>query len=354
MVLGDTLTCLREFYSATNGDAWTRSDNWKEGTDPCTFYGVWCNSGNILGLSLSNNSLSGELPACLAEMDFMKIDVSQNAIGGELPANIFDNTVFIDLTNTSIAGQLDLSTLKKATDVSLSNSKLEVTVSGELPKTARAIDVSYTTFEMLVDDLLEKIQASPELEVFSAKRARLYGQQPTNHQVHSLGRELVDFSDNALLCRPDSMGMFDCTFLEPVAVTVSEEPMLTIQAKSAERLPEMTEKTLEMLEVYVKNVSGSTVNDTQVYKVACTAAKEEGHRYVFSCPTAVDISYPNETALTYQDKAVSTGSLLVVKEVNELLSDVEEGVYKNYFERYGVQKREKVKFDQRAFRGVGR
>lgn len=186
--MGDTLECLREFYSSTNGDAWTHNDNWAEGTDPCTFYGAWCNSGNLLGLSLSNNNLSGKLPACLAEMDFMKIDVSNNAIGGELPANIFDNTVFIDLTNTSIAGKLDLSTLKKATDVSLSNTQLQITVSGELPSTAKAIDVSYSNFEMIVDDLLTKIQTSTELEVFSAKHTHLYGQQPTNHQIHSLAR----------------------------------------------------------------------------------------------------------------------------------------------------------------------
>ena len=303
---------------------------------------------------MSNNNLSGELPACLVEMELMKIDVSNNAIGGELPANIFENTMFIDLTNTTIAGALDLSTLKKAIDVSLSHTQLEITVSGELPETARAIDVSYSNFEMLVDDLLEKIQGRTELEVFSAKHARLYGQQPTNHQIHSLERELVDFSDNSLLCRPDSMGMFDCTFLEPVAVTTSEEPSLQIQVKSAERLPEISEKMLPMLEVYVKNVSGSTVNDTQVYKVECTVAREDSYRYVFACPTKTDVSYPNETAITYQDKAVSTGSLLVVKEVNELLSDVEEGAYKGYFERYGVQRRERVKYERAAAQKAAR
>lgn len=150
------------------------------------------------------------------------------------------------------------------------------------------------------------------------------------------------------------MGMFDCTFLEPIAVTTTDEPKLTIQVKSAERLPEVADAMLQMLEVYVKNVSASTVNDTQVYKVECTAAKGDSYQYMFSCPVKTDISYPNETAVTYQDKAVSTGSLLVVKEVNELLSDVVENEYKNYFERYDIQKREKVKFEHKATQRAAR
>ena len=176
-------------------------------------------------------------------MNFLKIDVSHNAIGGELPENLLDNTVFVDLTNTTISGSLDLSTLKKATDISLAYTQLQIEVSGELPEAAKSIDLSYSNFEMNVDDLLEKIQARPELEVFSAKHAHLYGQQPTNHQIHSLGKYFIDMAENSFLCRPDSMGMFDCAFLEPVHVTVSDEK-LSIQVTSTERLPEIADAML--------------------------------------------------------------------------------------------------------------
>ena len=38
--------------------------------------------------------------------------------------------------------------------------------------------------------------------------------------------------------------------------------------------------------------------------------------------------------MTLEDLSVSTGSLLVIKEVNELLANVT-GEFKGYFERYG-------------------
>ena len=59
----DTLLVL---YNATGGSNWTNS--WSVNEDFCTWYGVTCTSGNITGLSLSNNYLIGSIPIELSNL----------------------------------------------------------------------------------------------------------------------------------------------------------------------------------------------------------------------------------------------------------------------------------------------
>ena len=76
---------LVALYSATNGDSWTNSTNWKAGTpepdgfgpvgSENTWYGVTTNAGNtfVLGLSLASNNLSGTIPAALGDLSQSRV-----------------------------------------------------------------------------------------------------------------------------------------------------------------------------------------------------------------------------------------------------------------------------------------
>ena len=81
---------LDHLYQQTNGESWSRDDNWggASGTE-CSWFGVFCNSDqtHVIGLSLAENHLAGNLPADLAGLTNLTVlDVHSNALTGSIPA----------------------------------------------------------------------------------------------------------------------------------------------------------------------------------------------------------------------------------------------------------------------------
>ena len=55
-----SLMCV---YNALGGDAWTSRTNWNSNVSVCKWFGVTCNTSNmVIGLQLKNNNLRGVLP----------------------------------------------------------------------------------------------------------------------------------------------------------------------------------------------------------------------------------------------------------------------------------------------------
>ena len=74
---------LKEFYQSTKGGEWTDSSNWTEPyIDHCLWYGVTCtDDGNVTGLHLPNNGLSGKLPGGIGNLTFLEyLDLSDNDV----------------------------------------------------------------------------------------------------------------------------------------------------------------------------------------------------------------------------------------------------------------------------------
>ncbi|MEM9664510.1 MAG: hypothetical protein AAF970_06220 [Bacteroidota bacterium] len=77
---------LLAFYQQTNGSQWAQRSGWAQSNDVCTWYGVTCQDGHVVGLSLFDNHLSGSLPDALRHMSHLRyLNVSANRIGGRLP-----------------------------------------------------------------------------------------------------------------------------------------------------------------------------------------------------------------------------------------------------------------------------
>lgn len=54
---------LIALYRATNGDAWTKNSGWLSAPNECDWFGLTCNSGNIVTeIDLSENGLVGNIP----------------------------------------------------------------------------------------------------------------------------------------------------------------------------------------------------------------------------------------------------------------------------------------------------
>ncbi|KAJ1286482.1 hypothetical protein BS78_03G355300 [Paspalum vaginatum] len=91
--------------------------NWDVSHSPCQFYGVTCdhNSGDVIGISLSNISLSGTISSSFSLLQQLRtLELGANSISGVVPAALANctNLQVLNLSMNSLTGQLpDLSAL---------------------------------------------------------------------------------------------------------------------------------------------------------------------------------------------------------------------------------------------------
>jgi len=82
---------LSKLYDSTNGAGWTTKTNWMTGT-PClnSWYGVSCDSSNIVSLYLFSNSLSGSIPSEIGLLSSMSWDLYlySNNLCGDIPPEV--------------------------------------------------------------------------------------------------------------------------------------------------------------------------------------------------------------------------------------------------------------------------
>lgn len=94
---------LNEFYHATGGKHWTRSDGWGADSSPCDWFGITCDifydnseegaqsrqRTRLLSIELPENNLKGVLPPSLANLtDLRSLNVMGNDLSGEIPGDI--------------------------------------------------------------------------------------------------------------------------------------------------------------------------------------------------------------------------------------------------------------------------
>ena len=81
---------LDTLYRVTGGANWTDTTNWLSDKPLSEWYGVeTSDSGEVVGLSLGDNNLTGSIPGVLAELDsLVTLDLGGNALAGEIPWNL--------------------------------------------------------------------------------------------------------------------------------------------------------------------------------------------------------------------------------------------------------------------------
>ena len=134
---------LSALYRETNGDAWTKKNNWDLSTVPSVsefagWYGVSFKEGGIFsGLFLEQNNLTGSLPAEIGNLSSMEsLHLSKNQISGEIPAEIknLTNLMQLDLSHNLLSERIpsgigDLSLMQY---LSLRDNSLSETIPPEL------------------------------------------------------------------------------------------------------------------------------------------------------------------------------------------------------------------------------
>jgi len=80
-------SALAALYESTGGANWLRNDNWNTSAPLSEWYGVKVEDGYVTSIDLSDNNLTGVLPAELVKLEkIQSIVLSGNKIGGQIPA----------------------------------------------------------------------------------------------------------------------------------------------------------------------------------------------------------------------------------------------------------------------------
>lgn len=100
---------LSALYRQADGPRWLRADGWLESGDPCTWEGVTCESGQVVGLSLPHNRLAGPLPTDIGLLAHLRhLDLSDNRLTGRIPAAMGNlrHLITLDLSENELHGPL--------------------------------------------------------------------------------------------------------------------------------------------------------------------------------------------------------------------------------------------------------
>ena len=92
VVEGD-YNALVALYNSTNGDGWNNKDNWLASADVSEWYGVTVEGDRVTGIDLSDNDLTGEIPAALGEIQSLEsLLLNNNRLMGTIPTTMADRS----------------------------------------------------------------------------------------------------------------------------------------------------------------------------------------------------------------------------------------------------------------------
>ena len=213
--MGSTRLALAALYRATGGPEgeWENSDNWL-GDEPLgEWHGVttadeWGESTtDLVGLDLSNNGLTGEIPAMLGNLNHLEsLDLSGNRLTGPIPEGLAEGFPILKVLNLSsnrlsgaIPAQLGNQHL---TRLDLSRNQLAGPIPEELGRrlaSLRQLDLSNNLLHGSIPQQLSSFATLAGCETIGQtvlNQGNLDGWRPYSGNLDNL--EVLDLSDNRL------------------------------------------------------------------------------------------------------------------------------------------------------------
>ena len=129
---------LVAFYNATGGPSWTKNANWANGQPVGRWHGVTTDpSGRVVGLSLPENGLTGEIPSELRSLaNLTWLSLSENEFRGDIPPELgnLSGLTGLWLHENELTGVIpsQLAGITNLTVLSLGRNELTGGIPGEL------------------------------------------------------------------------------------------------------------------------------------------------------------------------------------------------------------------------------
>jgi hypothetical protein len=125
---------LVDLFNSTGGSDWTIHTDWLETNTVCSWYGITCEDGHVVELTLDNNNLIGEIPPTISGLNYLAVLLlKQNKLSGAIPDSIgnMNSLINIGLSRNQLSGSIPigLSSLSNLDNLELANNQL----TGEIP-----------------------------------------------------------------------------------------------------------------------------------------------------------------------------------------------------------------------------
>ena len=127
---------LVDLYNDTNGSKWTNHNNWLTGP-VSTWYGITVSIGRVSRIDLSNNNLSGTIPASIGNLDGLQyLNLGINHLTDKIPSELgyLTNLRTLYLYNNQLNGLIpsSLGNLSSLVNFNSGNNQLNGTIPPEL------------------------------------------------------------------------------------------------------------------------------------------------------------------------------------------------------------------------------
>ncbi len=182
------ISALETLYNQTGGSHWENAEGWLSELSPCQWYGVTCRGGKIVALELTNNQLSGTIPAEIGQLAYLEnLDLRNNQLSGNIPSTLgnLSNLRQLYLSgNRQLSGPIppELGNLSKLEILELAHWENGGSLlSGEIPselgnlKNLRDLSISVS---LLQGPLPVELCTLTKLEALAVEQNRLSGQIP--------------------------------------------------------------------------------------------------------------------------------------------------------------------------------
>lgn len=175
---------LVALYQSSAGAGWSSRGGWLASDTPCAWFGVSCAAGRVTALDLSDNQLSGNLPANLGDLASLeRLSLANNQLSGPLPASLvaLAELQVLDLADNDLQGSLpaELGSLTRLQTLQVWGNEL----SGELPISLGAL-VNLRTLALSGNQLTGSIPAGlgnlASLQELNLANNRLSGAIPAS------------------------------------------------------------------------------------------------------------------------------------------------------------------------------
>ena len=199
----DRRTALSALYNATHGSSWATSDNWLSDMPFGAWYGVTTAAGGqVTGLALGYNELSGEIPPELGRLtNLVELDLSRNEFTGAIPSELgrLTNLKVLNLGDSQLTGEIpaELGALTQLEDLSIGGSPITGTIPPELGGLAN-LGRLYLTAAQLSGQIPPELSNLTTLRGLDLSTNQLVGKIPP--ELGSLSSKLwrLDLSENLL------------------------------------------------------------------------------------------------------------------------------------------------------------
>lgn len=140
---------LISLFHATDGPNWNRNDNWLSNAPHGEWYGVTVGAGRVVELDLSQNQLSGQIPADIGRLTGLtELDLFGNQLTGEIPPTIgdLDKVTRLSLWANGLSGSIpaELGDMESLAWVALGINELTGGIPPELGNLATLTHMDFT------------------------------------------------------------------------------------------------------------------------------------------------------------------------------------------------------------------